>query len=176
MIATTESRIYVACLSAYNNGYLHGAWIDACQDAEQIREEITEMLSRSPMSDAEEWAIHDYEGFGNFRLSESHDLERVSECAQAIEEHGFIIADLCDHLGGSIEDAKEYMSDNYQGEFDDLEAYADHLLEETGEINEIPKNLRYYFDMKSYGRDLELNGDIFTLDASQGNIHVFWNQ
>jgi Antirestriction protein (ArdA) len=27
----TEPRIYVACLAAYNNGYLHGAWIDAIQ-------------------------------------------------------------------------------------------------------------------------------------------------
>jgi antirestriction protein len=28
---TTEPRIYVACLAAYNNGNLHGAWIDATQ-------------------------------------------------------------------------------------------------------------------------------------------------
>ena len=27
----TEPRIYVACLAAYNNGILHGAWIDAAQ-------------------------------------------------------------------------------------------------------------------------------------------------
>ncbi|WP_163535891.1 antirestriction protein ArdA, partial [Klebsiella pneumoniae] len=24
--ATNSPRIYVACLAAYNNGYLHGAW------------------------------------------------------------------------------------------------------------------------------------------------------
>ena len=27
-----EPRIYVACLAAYNNGHLHGAWIDAAQE------------------------------------------------------------------------------------------------------------------------------------------------
>lgn len=176
MIATTESRIYVACLSAYNNGYLHGAWIDACQEPEEIRSAISEMLARSPMGDAEEWAIHDYEGFGKFRLTESHDIERVSECALAIEEHGFIIADLMDHLGGTLDDAIEYMDNNYQGEFDDLESYADQFLEDTGELNQIPKHLRYYFDLKAYARDLELNGDVFTIDSKNGNVHVFYNQ
>ena len=36
MTSATESnpRIYVACLAAYNNGYLHGVWIDADQDAD----------------------------------------------------------------------------------------------------------------------------------------------
>ncbi len=29
-------RSSVACLAAYNNGYLHGAWIDTDQDAEDI--------------------------------------------------------------------------------------------------------------------------------------------
>ena len=33
-------RIYVACLAAYNAGYLHGAWIDANQTADQIEDEI----------------------------------------------------------------------------------------------------------------------------------------
>jgi Antirestriction protein (ArdA) len=28
-IVKEEYRIYVACLAAYNNGYLHGKWIDA---------------------------------------------------------------------------------------------------------------------------------------------------
>ena len=26
---TEQPRIYVACLAAYNNGILHGAWIEA---------------------------------------------------------------------------------------------------------------------------------------------------
>ena len=42
-----HSRIYVACLTAYNNGYLHVAWIDADQDSDQIRDEIAAMLVRT---------------------------------------------------------------------------------------------------------------------------------
>ena len=51
-------RIYVACLAAYNDGKLHGQLINANQDADCIYEEIREMLSESPVPNAEEWAIH----------------------------------------------------------------------------------------------------------------------
>jgi hypothetical protein len=35
-----EIRIYVACLASYNNGILHGAWIDAWQDETAVWDEI----------------------------------------------------------------------------------------------------------------------------------------
>ncbi len=51
-------QIYVVCLAAYNNGILHGEWIDATQDVSTIYDEIHEMLAKSPIEDAEEFAIH----------------------------------------------------------------------------------------------------------------------
>jgi antirestriction protein len=47
MTTQTTPKIYVACLAAYNAGYLHGDWIDADQDADDIYQEIRDMLSRS---------------------------------------------------------------------------------------------------------------------------------
>lgn len=38
-----EIRIYVACLAAYNNGKLHGVWIDATDDIDDIQDQINEM-------------------------------------------------------------------------------------------------------------------------------------
>ncbi len=61
-----EIRIYVACLAAYNNGKLHGAWIDATQDIDDIQEQVSQMLDESPEEDAEEYAIHDYEGYDGY--------------------------------------------------------------------------------------------------------------
>ena len=58
-----EIRIYVADLAAYNNGILHGVWIDATQDIDDIQEQINDMLASSPEEDAEEYAIRDDEGF-----------------------------------------------------------------------------------------------------------------
>jgi antirestriction protein len=65
-----EPRIYVACLAAYNNGYLHGVWIDAAQEPWSIYDEVKAMLAASPVAGAEEWAIHDYEGFRGVRIEE----------------------------------------------------------------------------------------------------------
>lgn len=36
MTTSSDIRIYVACLAAYNNGILHGAWIDADQDVDDM--------------------------------------------------------------------------------------------------------------------------------------------
>ena len=46
---TSDIRIYVACLAAYNNGILHGKWIDAHQDEIAIFDEINLMLKSSPI-------------------------------------------------------------------------------------------------------------------------------
>ncbi len=62
--------IYVACLASYNNAILHGVWIDATQSEDEIMEEIWSMLENSPEPNAEEYAIHDYEGFGNIPIHE----------------------------------------------------------------------------------------------------------
>jgi len=43
-----EIRIYVADLAAYNNGKLHGVWINACDDLEDIQEQVNKMLAKSP--------------------------------------------------------------------------------------------------------------------------------
>ena len=81
---TEPPRIYVACLAAYNNGILHGAWIEAV-DAWSMWEATRDMLAKSPIPDAEEWAIHDYEGFASIRISEYASFERVAELAGFIK-------------------------------------------------------------------------------------------
>lgn len=48
-VQTETPRIYVACLAAYNSGYLHGSWIDANQDPWGIWEETKAMLAASPV-------------------------------------------------------------------------------------------------------------------------------
>ena len=95
---TDTPRIYVACLASYNAGILHGEWIDAT-DADVIREAIQEMLKGSPSPGAEEWAIHDYEGFGSTRLGEWEDIDRVAELGALIDEHGEAFAAYADHVG-----------------------------------------------------------------------------
>lgn len=75
----SEPKIYVACLAAYNNGILHGEWIDANQEADAIRDDIAAMLKASPITDAEEWAIHDYEDFEGVRIEEYSGIDEVAK-------------------------------------------------------------------------------------------------
>lgn len=99
-VSDSNPRIYVACLAAYNSGYLHGAWIDADQDADEIRDGIAAMLARSPVEDAEEYAIHDYEGFEGVSISEYAGIDTVARMGAFIAEHGALGASLLEQFGG----------------------------------------------------------------------------
>ena len=111
-------RIYVACLAAYNNGRLHGDWLDADQEPETLDEAVHEMLRRSPEPDAEEWAIHDHEGFTPYQLHEYERLADVSEIAQGIVEHGPVFAALLDHHDGELDDTRTAITEEYHAHRD----------------------------------------------------------
>ena len=81
MTTNFEPRIYVACLAAYNSGYLHGAWIDATEGVSEMQDQVNSMLAASPIAGAEEYTIHDYEDFGGAFISEYAGLPDVSEIA-----------------------------------------------------------------------------------------------
>lgn len=164
-------RIYVACLAAYNHGILHGAWIDATLEPDAILEATKAMLKASPIPDAEEWAIHDYEGFENFRLSEWEDFAKVHAYATFIKEHGLLGAELLAHAN-TLEDAQTFMEDGYRGCYTSLADFAQELIED---ITKIPENLAYYIDYERMARDMEMSGDIFTIETAHDEVHVFWN-
>lgn len=163
-------RIYVACLAAYNNGYLHGAWIDAAQEPWALYDAVREMLKSSPVRSAEEWAIHDYEGFGTVRLAEYASFERVSALAMFIAEHGEIGAALLDYYSGDLDEAREALADRYLGAHPSL---ADYMQEVTEEVTAIPHTLRYYIDYTAMARDAEMSGDVFTVSTAFDVVHIF---
>jgi len=45
----------------------------------------------------------------------------------------------------------------------------------TEETTQIPENLTHYIDHERMGRDMEMGGDVFTIAAGYGEIHIFWN-
>jgi antirestriction protein len=167
-------RIYVACLASYNSGDLYGRWIDAAQNVGRIREEIEVMLRFSPLLDAEEWAILDYENFGKVRLAEQEDLERVSRAALLIKEFREAASDVIDYYGGlrDLNEAETALRECYHGLWAEPEDWAEDMLQEMGDWALIPEHLRRYIDLKSYVRDLEYSGDIFTIETARGT-HVF---
>ena len=170
---SNDIRIYVADLAAYNNGKLHGVWINATDDLDDIWEQqVNQMLAESPEGFAEEYAIHDYEGFDGYASSEYEGLERVQKIACFIDEYPDFGGELLNNFGGDLEEARTATEDNYCGCYKSLADFAEELTEDT---TPIPENLAYYIDYERMGRDMELNGDIFTLETGYEKIHIFWN-
>ena len=175
-----QPRIYVASLADYNEGRLYGAWIDAAQDEEELERRAKEMLAHSPSPGAEEWAIHDYEGFGLLRLDEFESLASVAKVASGIAEHGPAFAAWAAHMGTDSEAIDEF-EDAYMGEWESAVAFAEEMLDDMGHIEEImrgvPAHLAAYvqIDYEGFVRDLVRNGELATLETPDGGVYVFRN-
>lgn len=167
---TDSPQIYVTCLAAYNNGILHGFWIDADREPWAIWADIRDRLTRSPIEGAEEHAIHDYEGFGPVRIEEYARIDHVAALAAFIVEHGELGAAILDHYNNDLEEAREALADRYHGCHGSLAAYMQELTEETATI---PDALRYYVDYDAMAHDAELNGGFFTVETDAWQVHVF---
>lgn len=186
--ATQTPRIYVASLSDYNAGILHGVWIDATQDPEDIQYDIDVMLAESPTAKAEgvpaeEYAVHDWEGFhGCFGSSEWPDLEAVSTVANLLVEYGEPFAvwfgaekyAFHDWESSSDEWADQF-ADQFRGEWESLADYAEELLDGTGQLTALPRRLYSYFNFEAYGRDLNLSGDVWVHEAGYRSVYIFDN-
>lgn len=167
-----DIQIYVADLAAYNAGHLHGVWIDATIEPDDIQDEINAMLQKSPVKDAEEYAIHDYDGFEGCSLYEYEGLESIHDKALFINEHGELGARLLAHMGDDIDEATRMMEDAYHGEYKSIADYAQELTESCGDV---PKHLEYYIDYERMGRDMDMSGDIFTIHTAHDETHIFAN-
>jgi antirestriction protein len=169
-------QIYVACLSSYNSGYLHGTWIDATQDEESILAEIHTMLAASPVVElygevAEEWAIHSYEGFHGIEIGEYESISRVAQLAQELEEHGEPYAAYLGYFSdGTVED----FEDKYRGCFKDREDFAYDLYEQMGTIKELAKVglQELYIDFAAIARDLFIS-DYTAVEQGYNECYVF---
>lgn len=167
-----EPRIYVACLAAYNEGRLHGAWIEVGDDVEDVRAAVTAMLAASPATGAEEYAIHDHDDFGGVEVGEYMPLEAVVEIAEFLRERGGLGALVLAHVGGDLEAARGAF-DEYRGVFPRLSDYFAELTEETVAI---PEALRLYIDYDAMARDAVLGGEVFTVETAHDEVHVFWTR
>jgi len=168
----SDIQIYIADLAAYNNGILHGAWIDATLDIDDIHAKISELLKNSPEPFAEEYAIHDYEGFSGISLSEYEGVDSAHKKALFVEEHGELGAQVASHFGDDLEDAERALTEAYIGEYTSLADYAQALTEECSDV---PEHLAFYIDYERMGRDMDMSGDIFSIETAFDEVHIFHN-
>ena len=176
---TKSPKIWVGCPAAYNNGYLHGSWInlEECNfDIEIVQKEIDEILKTSPIKNCDEWEIFDKENCPY----NTDDLESLLMDLEIISISDFdpeLIAEVQDNLGhDKIEDTLEFMEENYLGEFESVEDYAISFIEDCYGKDFMPKGLEGYFDYEGYAKELENGGDIFTVQQGYKSVHIFSNR
>lgn len=179
----TTPRIYVACLAAYNNGELHGAWIDAADETDSVQEQITAMLARSPIPGAEEFAIHDYDEFAGIEIGEYEPIDRVCALARLVEEQGEAFAAWVSYdssVADDLDTIEERFNDEYVGEYDSGREFAMVLADEygtnavataIGSDEDIPEFVLSYLNWDAIARDL-LTDRYYSVRSSYG-IYVF---
>lgn len=173
-----QPRVWVGSLADYNNGILHGEWLDAHQDAEALQADIAVMLARSPTPGAEEWAIFDYDEFGELSLGEYEDLSVVTRLAAGLVEHGPAFAPWAEAVDHEP-DRLDLFTEAFLGHHDSIEDYAAQLLEDLGyppELEQIlPEFMRPYvqLDVAGFARALVASGDVVWVPATGGGVWVY---
>ncbi len=175
-------RIWVGSLSDYNDGILHGEWLDAARSADEIQTDIQRMLAASPSTAAygdvaEEWGIFDSDGFSPWKVGEQEAISFVTAVARGIAEHGPAFAAWADLR--EDEESLDGFADAYLGAHDSIEAYAEQLIEDLG-YNQLldetlPEHVRRYVDVNVAGlaQDMWLSGDISVYQRDGGGVWLF---
>lgn len=161
----TTPRIYVGTYAKYNSGSIQGEWLDL-DDYNDMDDFIEACLELHDDEEDPELMFQDWENIPDLFIGKYS-----------------IDPDLWDYMNSDRdEDAKAaYLAcfgewdesdfdERYRGQYDSFTELAEQLLDETGDLEAIPENLRYYFDYEKYGRDLQLGGDFCEQDG-----HYFWN-
>lgn len=194
-------RVYVACLASYNNGVLHGEWVDAI-DADEIRETIAQVLRTSRFPNVYvtcpdcDGTGHVYDsvtpcaecgGKGEVPSAEEYaihdydglpssfgewpDLDKLAEFAVAYEEHGEAFRLWWENESRDEVDVDAFQ-EAYAGTFDTVADWADDYLDQTGILDRVPEDLRAYFDTERWAEDQRLNGGVWFARGDEG-VHVF---
>lgn len=167
-------RIYVASLSDYNAGILHGFWFDLSDysDADDLLEAIQkQVLDTSPtaheegLESAEEFAIHDYDDVYPAGLGEYESINRLMEiqdCLNRCIDDNIPEEAFCEWM----EEKEGVYSKNidydnfascYKGHYDSEVDFTYELVHETCLLDDVPEIAARYFDYEAYARDLFIN-------------------
>jgi antirestriction protein len=169
-----ERSIYVACLSSYNSGILHGKWIKLLIkkpyqdeqvwefDRDYIQDEINSMLKSSKMPNAEEWAIHDYNNFIN--LGEYPSIDEIEKYMYAIEKHGYDVVKGFKEMYPS-EDISNLDDKTYHLHYSNFKEYANHYAEVIVLSEYNPDSTIYrYFDYDKFANELQYDYSVYKTD------------
>ena len=170
-----DFQIYVGTYYKYNNGSIYGDWLKL-SDYSDFDELQNAMRELHKSEEDPEFMFQDYEMDSFFEdmnlISESYISSEIYEVLQKLEDFTYdfeVVKSFvkCFGMDGNIDEVFEKIEENYNGEFNSDEDFAENLLTECGTI---PENLPnyVYIDWERTARDI-----MFDYTAS-GN-HYFRN-
>ena len=174
--ALDEPAIWLGCLSCYNNGRLNGKWITAEQAAEPEAAETLNGLatletttgltdlnitgnyttSRCRKCFGDEFDVMDYQLIPQSCADTKEFYDNAEQLAE-LHNTGELetITLLASNLAmSSLDELIEYHRDNYQGEHNTMNDFAEHLIDEG--VIEIPATMpAHWVDIDAIARDLQ---------------------
>lgn len=160
--------VYCGTYGKYNDGSLFGAWLDLTK-FQEYEEFIA--ICRQLHKDEEdpELMFQDYECFPEQFYSESCMDEDTFD---SIIEYSMLSEDEQEALEDYLELGNEYdiekFRERYVGKWDSQQEFAEHIIDECYDLEQMMGSLSQYFDYDSYASDL------FMTDYEMGdNHHVF---
>ncbi|GAB2646825.1 antirestriction protein ArdA [Kribbella swartbergensis] len=170
-------RIYVRSLVDYTEGHDIGGWIDASQDLEDLQADIHRILAQSlhphwTGEPAEEWAIHDQDGFGQIQLREYESLDVVCALGKGIAQYGLAFAAWEEINDTRDIDTLERFETAYFGAFEHRK-YAEHVFEGMNgeqELEALPDWMRdvVRVDYERMAHEMETSGEVRFVDHPEG--------
>ena len=159
----TEPAAWIGCLSCYNNGTLRGKWITAQQAADEMTgDEITyagqAFGTTSPTCrkcGGDEFDVFDTEHLPHKMTAA--EFYKNAETLAALDDAGDLerITALAGFLGmEKLDELITYDENNYVGQWNTFQDYAEHYADDTALLGTMPENLSYYFDWEKYAADL----------------------
>lgn len=188
-IDETTPRVWIGSLAAYNAGNLLGDWFDAETCPTTAREWIDELIERGKLRKGkvvleserealaqyhEEIWVFDHENFMGALKGECspwHAYEIATALANVDDDKRKPFAYWLEHEHtGPIETTTfEEFEDEFYGEWDNPETWAEEFLTETGGLANVPDDLRGYIDLKAWARDSGLTFE----RTPDGTVWVF---
>lgn len=170
----TTPRAWVGCLGCYNSGRLNGKWLEGTEAGDTEGAGLTNADGFCLVCGADEFWVFDHENYAGLISGECSPME-AQESAELLasvdeDEREVLEAWVSNFHIRKAEDLDlDDMRSHYIGEFSSDTEVAEHIVDETGLLSEIPDSVARYFDYEAYGRDLDMGGDVWSF-----NGHYFW--
>lgn len=153
-----NARVYVGTYAKYNQGSLKGAWLNLndYSDKNTFLEACRELHKDE---DDPELMFQDHEGIPQGMVGESWISDEVWEWLGMDDDDRELLALYRENIydKADLDTAKEA----FRGTAESAAAWAEEFLEETGDLDKVPENLRNHIDFQSYADELDTEGWYF---------------